>query len=223
MDSINPTLANLVGERCGQDALAIIKESDLRIAGKRLEHFCSFAGTLAAPEKAIEALWYVINSYSVVNRDFTAPDNHGWLICPPERLTATYLSIVSTSYNLSELAALGHKMQVEFGPTAPCCVNCDDLSAFLDSLNQKYQFSDILFSRQRSVFMLLNQNYKGVPGAVNYYYYSDAKLTRPHIEFYARVHCSRWHTLRRMGCPTPSKGPVTPENCFNFFPQINAR
>ena len=33
--------------------------------------------------------------------------------------------------------------------------------------------------------MLLNQNYKGVPGAVNYYYYSDAKLTRPHIEFYA--------------------------------------
>lgn len=185
-DHVGPELCNKIE--------AIIDAPSMREAGQNLEDFGK--SLLAAKdelrlEHGLEAYFHAVLNESVISRDFGAPDNIGFRICPKDKLVATYLSIhaaplIDNEAYVKRLIAFAGELQRNFTGPAKCYISEKAIQKCIKYYTSKYLLSFRLFPNQKSVFLLIPEHYKNVNSEAEYYYYSEADLTLPHFIFYAQ-------------------------------------
>lgn len=169
---------------------AVVEAKNLYEAGVRLMAFTEEVKNYGSEEleNVLFLLWTALIENSADDLNHESPDNHGYLICPPEKLIATDLCnrvtfSTAPEENLAELKKTAETIR-EFGRTSGHQLLPGAVQQVMDDFEERFGIISKLTSKHRMIIFLHDVGPSDHGGELLFHYYSDIHTTVAHMAFY---------------------------------------
>lgn len=200
---------------------AVAGTENLYEAGRRMKEFTDEIEGYGDEEleEALSLFWTVLLEYSADDLNFQSPDNHGYLICPPEKLIATDLCnripfYTEAKENLAAIKETADEL-LEFGKKSGYQLNPEIVQLVMDDFEDRFGIISRLTAKHRMIVFLHTAGPTDVGGGLLFHYYSDIDTTIAHITFYPSS--MRDFLVSVMGVGEEIAQPLAKALCFAAF------
>lgn len=169
---------------------AVAGAKNLHEAGERLVEFVNEVEGYGDEEleEALSLLWTVLIEHSADDLNFDSPDNHGYLICPPEKLVATDLCnripfFTEPKENLEAVKKTAKTIRA-FGRTSSHQLLPETVQKVMDDFEERFGIISKLTAKHRMLIFLHDVGPAECGGELLFHYYSDINTTIAHMAFY---------------------------------------
>lgn len=200
---------------------AVAGTENLYEAGKRMKEFINEIEGYGDEEleEVLSLFWTVMLEHSADDLNFEAPDNHGYLICPPEKIVATDLCNRIPFYtepkdNLMVLKETTDSL-LEFGKKSGYQIKPEAVQQVMDDFEARFGIISKLTRKHRMIIFLHAAGPTDVEGELLFHYYSDIDTAIAHMVFYPST--IRDFLVSIMGIGEEIAAPLAKVLCFEAF------